>query len=73
VYEVLAPAFSTANSLSTIAAAETTGGDASEEVYMNSNAKGQLEAAAAGAYTVSMTARLLKYLSANAIVVELLV
>ncbi len=74
VYELLAPVFSTANSLSSIdAPTSPVGADVSEEVYMNANAKGQLEAAAAGAYTVSMTARLIKYLSANAIIVELLV
>ena len=73
VYELLAPVFSTANALSTIAAAETTGGDASEEVYMDANAAAQLEAAGAGAYALSTTARLVNYLSANAIEVELLV
>jgi len=73
VYELLSPAFSATNTPGTAAAAETTGTDASEEVYMNANAKAQLETAGAGAYTVSMTARLLNYLSANAIEVELLV
>jgi len=71
VFEILAPVFSTANSLSTLAAAEA--GAAANEVYLNSNAKGQLEAAAAGANVVNNTARLIKYLSANAIIVELLV
>lgn len=71
VYELLAPVFSTANSLSTIAAAED--GTAAKEVYLNSNAKGQLEAAGAAQYWPSDTARLVDYLSANAIIVELLV
>ena len=73
VYELLAPVFNTANSLSTVAAAETTGGDASEEVYMNPNAAAQLQTAGAAAYALVNTARLLNYLSANAIEVELLV
>lgn len=72
VYEVLAPAFSTANSLGTLAAAEVANDD-TKEVYMASNAAGQLEAAGAGAYALNKAARLLNYYSANAIVVELLV
>jgi hypothetical protein len=71
VFELLAPSFSTANSLATLASSEA--GAAGNEVYMNSNAKGQLEAAAAGANVVNNTARLIRYLSANAIIVELLV
>lgn len=72
VYQVLAPAFSDANNLSTIAAAEG-GNDDAEEVYLNSNAKGQLEAAAAGAAVANTTARLISYDSADAITIELLV
>lgn len=69
VYELLAPVFSTTN-LSTYAAAED--GAAANEVYLESNAKGQLEANN-GAHVINQTARLVNYLSANAIIVELLV
>jgi hypothetical protein len=69
---VLAPAFSGANSLSTLAAAED-GTDDAKEVYLDSNAKGQLEAAAAGAHVIGTTARLISYDSADAITIELLV
>lgn len=69
VFEILAPVFDDTN-LSTLAAAED--GAAANEVYLNSNAKGQLTAAA-GATHASDTARLVKSLSANAIIVELLV
>ena len=72
VFEVLAPAFSTANSLSTVAAAEA--GTSVTEVYMASNAKGQLETPGAGYFQPNKAvARLIDYLSANAIIVELLV
>ncbi len=71
VYELLAPAFSTANSLSSLAAAED--GLVANEVYLSSNAKGQLECAAAGANVINTGARLMAYLSAQAIEVELLV
>lgn len=70
VYELLAPVFDTTN-LSTDAAGEA--GTAATEVYLASNAKGQLAAQTVGAYAVSETARLVNYLSANAIIVELLV
>jgi len=72
VFEILAPAFSDANSLSTAASAEA--GTVATEVYLNHNAKGQLEYdGSAGAKGVSDAARLVKRLSANAIIVELLV
>jgi hypothetical protein len=71
VFEILAPVFSDANSLATLAAAEV--GTVATEVYMNANAKGQLEAAAAGASAIGSTARLIRSLSASAIIVELLV
>jgi len=71
VYEILAPVFSDANSLATIAGQED--GTVAKEVYLNSNAKGQLEAPGAAAAALGTTARLVKYLSANAIIVELLV
>ena len=71
VYELLAPVFSTANSLSTLASSED--GTAANEVYLNSNAKGQLEAPGGATFVVSDTARLISYLSANAIIVELLI
>jgi hypothetical protein len=78
VFEILAPVFSDNNSLSTLAAGENTdaAADGGEEVYMLPNAKGQLEASGAEAYDFaegSPVARLIKYLSANAIIVELLV
>jgi hypothetical protein len=63
--------FDPANSLSTLGPAEA--GTVATEVYMNSNSVGQLTAAGAGASTITSTARLIKYLSANAIIVELLV
>lgn len=72
VFEILAPVFSDANSLATLAAGETTGA-AAAQVFMNANSKGQLEAASAGAAALGSTARLIKSLSANAIIVELLV
>ena len=71
VFEILAPVFSDANAPATLAAAEDA--TAAKEVYMNSNAKGQLEAAAAGANVINTTAKLISSLSANAIIVELLV
>jgi len=70
VFEVLAPVFSDAASLSTIAGQEA--GAAANEVYGIANAKGQLEFSQ-GASDTEDTARLIKYLSANAIIVELLV
>ena len=71
IFEILAPVFSDANAPATLAAAEDA--TAAKEVYMNANAKGQLEAAAAGANVINDTARLVSSLSANAIIVELLV
>lgn len=70
VYEVLAPAFDDTG-LAAAAAAEN--GAVGNEVYMNSNAAGQLVADAAGAMTISDTARLVQRLSSKAIVIELLV
>lgn len=70
VFEILAPAFDDTN-LATETAAEV--GTAATEVYMNSNAKGQLAAATAGAYTVNEAARAISRLSSNAVIVELLV
>lgn len=70
VYEILAPAFDDTN-LASQGAAED--GTVANETYLNSSAKGQLVADAAGAYTISDTARLVNRLSANAVVVELLV
>lgn len=69
VYELLAPSFDT-TSLSTDAAAED--GTAANEVYLKSNAKGQL-VASTGANVINNAGRLVSYLSANAIIVELLV
>lgn len=71
VYEILAPAFDDTN-LST----ETTAmaGTAVTEVYMAPGAKSQLVAQAAGAFvSPNPTARAINRLSANAVVVELLV
>ncbi len=70
VFEILAPAFDD-TSLATPAAAED--GLVATEIYMNSSAKGQLVADAAGAKGISDTARHVSRLSANAIIVELLV
>jgi len=69
-FEVLAPAFDDTN-LATDAAAQD--GSAAKEVYLISGTKGQLGDATAGAYAVNRTARLIDRLSANAIIVELLV
>jgi len=68
VYELLAPAFEDDT-------LETSGelGTGATEIYLNANAKGQLDAEAAGTYVVSNTARLINQLSANALIVELLV
>jgi len=57
--------------LATLAAADT-GADDATEVYMTPNANALL-VGGAGANTYSDTARLIKRLSANAIIVELLV
>ncbi len=76
VYELLAPSFDTTD-LSTDDAAED--GTADKEVYLNANAKAQLKDGGEGLFGttvglgVNSTARLIDYLSANAIVVELLV
>lgn len=70
VFEVLAPAFDDTG-LPAATSAEV--GTVATEVYMNSNAKGQLVAAAAGAKGVSSAARAVNRLSANAAIVELLV
>lgn len=70
VYEILAPAYDDTG-LAAESAAEA--GTGVTEVYLNSGAKGQLVADAAGAYTISDTARLVNRLSANAVIVELLV
>ncbi len=73
VYEILAPAFDDTN-LATDASDED--GTATQEAYLYSNAKGQLASAdvdADPAYLVNTAARLLTRLSANAVVVELLV
>lgn len=72
VYEVLAPAFDD-TTLSTYAAAED--GTDETETYFKSNAKGQLTAAAPAnpGSAFGQTARLMKRLSANAVIVELLV
>jgi len=73
VFEILAPVFSDANDLAGDAALEV-GNDPTLEKYMNSNASGQLEAPATSAvWAIGDSARLVKYLSANAIIVELLV
>lgn len=69
VYELLAPSFDTTG-LSALAAAED--GTSANEVYLKSNAKGQL-VGAAGAEAIANAGRLHNYLSANAIIVELLV
>lgn len=69
VFEILAPAFDDTG-LAALAAAED--GAGANEIYLESNAKGQL-LGAAGAYTTGDAARLVKRLSANAVVVELLV
>lgn len=69
VYEILAPVWDDTN-LATYATAED--GTAVHEVYMNSGSKGQL-VGSQGADVINNTARLVTRLSANAIVVELLV
>lgn len=69
VFEILAPAFD-GTSLSTYAAAED--GTAANEVYLNSSSKAQL-VGSEGANVINNTARLINYLSSNAIIVELLV
>lgn len=69
VYELLAPSFSTTN-LSTYAAAED--GTAGNEVYFVPNVQAQV-VAAEGAHVINQVGRLTNYLSANAIVIELLV
>lgn len=74
VYELLQPAYDDTNLATDSAAID---GTAAHEVYLGVNAKSQLSAATAagqGAY-ISPTppARLLNRLSANAVVVELLV
>lgn len=73
VYEVLAPAFDDTN-LATDSTDED--GTAANEVYMVSNAKGQLSSEdtdADPAYLVNAAGRLMTRLSSEAIVVELLV
>lgn len=73
VWELLAPVFDTTN-LSTDAAAED--GTAANELYLTSNVKSQLSAAVTGSgpyISPPPTARLVNYLSANAIIIELLV
>jgi len=69
VFELLAPVFEDTG-LATAAGNEA--GTAATEVYGIGNAKGQL-VFSAGASDTEDTARLIKYLSANAIIVELLV
>lgn len=71
-WEILAPAFDSTG-LSAAAAAED--GTDEKEVYMTSNAKGQLVVVAPGnpGYALGYTARLISSLSAKAIQVELLV
>jgi hypothetical protein len=72
VFHVLAPAFSDANSLASAAAAED--GTVANEIYLGSNAKGQLEYdGSAGALALSQTARLIQRLSSKVIEIELLV
>lgn len=70
VYEILAPAFDD-TSLATDATNEA--GSAATEVYLNASAKGQLVAGTPGANVINNTTRLVTRLSANAVVVELLV
>lgn len=70
VFELLAPVFNTLN-LATEAAAEV--GTVATEVYLDPNTYGQLTVDSAGQKAVSSTARLITYLSANAIEIELLV
>jgi hypothetical protein len=70
VFELLAPAFDDTG-LAALAAADT-GADDATEVYMTPSATGRL-VGGAGANTYSDTARLIRRLSANAIIVELLV
>lgn len=73
VYEILAPVFDPTN-LSTDATDED--GTAANEAYMAANAEGQLaslDVDADPSYAVNTAARLMSYLSANAIIVELLV
>jgi hypothetical protein len=70
VYEILAPAFDDTN-LPAETAAEA--GTVGTEVYLNSSSKGVLVADAAGVMTLNDTARAINRLSANAVIVELLV
>jgi hypothetical protein len=73
VYELLAPAFDDTNVATYLSSEDGTGPG---EIYLNSGSKGQLTAASNADYNSSAgapTARLMKSLSANAIVVELLV
>lgn len=70
VFEILAPVFGT------ITGAAADAGTVSTEVYMNppaSTSSGILSTVTAGANVINNTARLVQSLSANAIVVELLV
>lgn len=73
VYEILAPVFDDTN-LATDTAGEL--GTAATEVYLAPNAKSQLSAAVTGAgpfISPTPTARAISRLSANAVIVELLV
>jgi hypothetical protein len=69
VFEILAPAFDDTG-LSALAAAED--GAVANEVYFKSNAKGQV-VGTAGANVINNVGRLVTRLSANAVIVELLV
>lgn len=70
VFELLAPAYSDTG-LAAEAVAEA--GTGVTEVYFDAGTNGQLTAAAAGVKVTSSTARLISRLSANAVIVELLV
>lgn len=73
VFEILAPFFDATggSTLATDSAAEN--GLVATEIYFKSSATGVLKNKTAGAAVVGDAARLVSYLSANAIVVELLV
>jgi len=70
VFEILAPAFDDTD-LATDAAAED--GLGATEVYLTNNSAGALVSAGPNSHVENEPARLLKRLSANAIIVELLV
>jgi hypothetical protein len=70
VFEILAPAFDDTD-LATDAAAED--GLGATEVYLTNNAAGALVSAGPNSHVENEPARLLSRLSANAIIVELLV